>query len=417
MKLLSKILTTIFILTYASPVNALSLDEAVSIAIHNNPSLLQSLKNINSAEEQFKIAKGKKNFSVSASGGFDTSKNEGSNLSESANARLSVSLPLYSGKLLESNISAADLYIKICEMDFAQSADNLTYQVVIAYINALENRATLLVDIETRDNLSNHEQLIYDLFTAGAKAKIDLLRAQVETSNAHQNVIKSQTAYDVALNELASLLSINHIDDIDDVTDVELVNNSFGDVELLISTAFSNRFDIQADNLKIERGEFQLLSAKSGWLPSINASASTGFNAKNDRWDPTSNATAGVTVNWSVFDNDITRAEVDSAKIDIEKLKLALQNDCNNARKEIISAYKNLESAKVRQSTTQAAVELAIEERFIATERYKAGEGILLDVLDSEVSLTTAKKNHLSAKYDVLRFVFALKHALGNTMR
>ena len=400
-----------FILFNASEVYAISLDEAISIALKNNPSLIQNQKNIDSAVEQLKIAKGNKGFSISVSSSADVDKTEGVDLSESANARLTASLPIYSGNKLESNIDAANLYVKICELDFAQSADDLTYQVAIAYVDALEYRATHSVDIETRNNLSSHEQLISDLYSAGAKAKIDLLRAQVETSNSHQDVIKSQTSYEIALNELANLLSIDSIDSVDEI---EPQSKNFSDVNDL---SIQNRFDIQSDLFKIERGKLQLKSAKSGWLPSINASASTGLNAQSDKWDPTSNATAGVSASWNIFDSHITRAEVDNAKINIEQLELALKSDSDSARKDLISAYKNLQSAIVRLSTTQAAVDLAIEERFIATEKYRAGEGILLDILDAEVALSTAKKNHVSAKYDVIRYQFALNHALGNTLR
>ena len=42
-------------------------------------------------------------------------------------------------------------------------------------------------------------------------------------------------------------------------------------------------------------------------------------------------------------------------------------------------------------------VNMAGEERFIASERYRAGEGILLDILDAEVALKEARLNHLSA--------------------
>ena len=88
----------------------------------------------------------------------------------------------------------------------------------------------------------------------------------------------------------------------------------------------------------------------------------------------------------------------------------------NSAHESVITAYKNLKIAVLRLRTTQRAVALAEEERFIATERYRAGEGILLDVLDAEVSLATARKNHVSATYDVARYRFDLAHAVGDTL-
>ena len=119
----------------------------------------------------------------------------------------------------------------------------------------------------------------------------------------------------------------------------------------------------------------------------------------------------------NIFDSGVTRAAVESAKVEVERLKLALNADLDSAHENVVSAHKNLRIALLRLTTTQKAVELAEEERFIATERYNVGEGILLDVLDAEVALSTAKKNNVSARYDVMRYSFDLAHAIGDTLR
>ena len=93
-----------------------------------------------------------------------------------------------------------------------------------------------------------------------------------------------------------------------------------------------------------------------------------------------------------------------------------MQNDIDSVHEEVITAYKNLKIALMRIRTTERAVKLAEEERFIATESYRAGEGILLDVLDSEVALSEAKKNHVSAYHDILRYRLNLAHAIGDTL-
>ena len=397
-----------------SQVSAMTLSEAVEIALKNNPSLQQTQKSIEAAEEDVKIAKGQKGVSVSLSGSANSNKTEGSDRSESASSRVTGSLPLYSGKRLESEIKSAELYVNITKFDFEQAKDDLIYQVASAYVDALENRATNEVDIETRKNLAEHEQNISDLYNAGAKAKIDLLRATVETSNATQDVARSKAAYEVSLTQLATLLSLDSIADFG----VEDLNTSTDliDIEKCIAASHEVRNDLKSDALKIERGEVQVTSAKSGWLPSVDASVGTGLSARSGKWDTSYDTTAGVSASWNIFDSKVTRARVDEAKIEVERLKLAMQSDIENVNKDVISAHKNLQSALVRLETTSRAVDLAVEERFIATERYRAGEGILLDILDAEVALSTARKNHVSAKYDVIRYRFELAHAIGNTL-
>ena len=167
------------------------MQEAVQTALINNPNLQRTEQSIKVAEESLKSARGKKGVSVSASGNVNASKSEGVDLSERASSGLSASLPLYSGGRLEAAIKSAELGIEVSKLEFAQAQDDLIYQVVTAYVDALENLATSRVDLETEKNLSEHEKMRAAQFNAGAKAKIDLLRAQVETSNALQTAARS----------------------------------------------------------------------------------------------------------------------------------------------------------------------------------------------------------------------------------
>lgn len=367
------------------------------------------------AEESLKSARGKKGVSVSASGSVNANKTEGVEASERASAGLTASLPLYSGGRLETAIKYAELGIEVSKLDFIQAQDDLIYQVATAYVNALENLATSQVDLETEKNLAEHEKMISAQYDAGAKAKIDLLRAQVETSNALQNAARSHAAYEVALTNLAALMSTDSIASLS-VEDFE-THLKLGDVESYLTEADENRSNLKSDALKIEQGELNVKSAKSGWLPSVNANIGTDLNALSDRWHITPDASAGISASWNIFDSGVTRAEVDAAKVEVERLKLARDADLDSVHEDVVTAHKNLRIALLRLTTTQKAVELAQEERYIATERYNAGEGIILDILDAEVALSTAKKNNVSARYDVARYSFDLAHAVGDTLK
>lgn len=413
MKRVLTAILTMFLLS--TPAQALPVQEAVQTALENNPSLQRTEQSIRVAEESLKSARGRKGVSVSSSSRASFSKTEGIEESESLSTGLSASLPLYSGKRLESAIKFAELGIDISKLEFSQAQDDLIYQVVTAYVNALENLATSKVNMETEKNLAEHERMIAAQYDAGAKAKIDLLRAQVETSNALQDTARSHATYEVALTNLAALMSTDSIVGLT-VEDFEtyLV---LDDVEKYLSEADDNRHDLQADALKIEQGELNVTSAKSGWLPEVSANVGTDLSGMSRTWKFTPDASAGLSASWNIFDSGVTRAAVESAKVEVERLKLALNSDLDGVHEDVVTAHKNLRIALLRLTTTQRAVELAEEERFIATERYNVGEGILLDVLDAEVALSTAKKNNVSARYDVMRYSFDLAHAVGDTLK
>ncbi|MBR1646377.1 MAG: TolC family protein [Selenomonadaceae bacterium] len=413
---MKKFLTAILLtLLLTQPAQALPVQKAVQTALTNNPNLQRTEQSIKIAEESLKSARGQKKFSVSASGSLGASKTEYLEHTEHASTGLSLTLPLYTGKRLETSIKFAELGIDVAKFDFSQARDDLIYQVVTAYVNALESLATSKVDLETEKNLAEHEKMIAAQFNAGAKAKIDLLRAQVATSNALQDAARSQAAYEVALTNLAALMSTDSIanltvEDFDTFLELDEVEN-------YITEAEENRHDLKSDALRIEQGEISVDNAKSGWYPNVNANVGTNLNASAHEWHWTPDASVGLSASWNIFDGGVTRAQVDSAKVEVERLKLAFDSDLDSVHESVVTAHKNLRIALLRLTTTQRAVELAEEERFIATERYKVGEGIILDILDAELALSTAKKNNVSAHYDVIRYSFDLSHAIGDTLK
>ena len=392
----------------------MTLREAIQTALENNPNLQRTEKSIAVAEESLKIAKGNKNFSADASGNASLSKSEGVDTSKGISTRVSGSIPIYSGNRLESQIKSAELEIDVAKLQFSQAREDLMYNVATAYVDALETLAESKVYLETEENLAEHERNISALYDAGAKAKIELLRAQVETANAAQNTAKSRAAYEVNLTNLATLMSLGTISNLT-VEEFQTFLD-LGDIENYLSEADENRDNLKADALKIDQGELDIEIAKSGKRPTLSASIGAGLNAYGDDWHLTPEASAGVSATWNIFDSGITKAQIKSAEIEVERLRLALQDDTNSVHEEVITAYKNLKIALMRIRTTQRAVDLAEEERFIATEKYRAGEGILLDILDAEVSLTEAKKNHVSAYHDIIRYRLALAHAIGDTL-
>ncbi len=411
---MKKFLTALLLLTLPTTASAVTLEEAARIALENNPGLQNTSRSIELAEKNFKIAQGSKGLTITASSNANAAKTEGQSDTESINARLRGAIPLYSGNKLESQIESAKVGIDISKLEYRQAQEDLIYSVAKAYIDALENYENTQVYLQTEQNYADHEKNIGAMFDAGSKAKIDLLRAQVETSNAQQDTAKSHAAYEVSLTNLATLMAIDTISTLS----VEHVATSLdvNEIESYLEQANDNRADLQADALRIEQGEYALEVARSGRRPTLSAEVGAGIGASRGSGRAKPDASAGISASWNIFDSHVTENEIKKAEIELEQFELKMKNDANSVYEEVVTAYKNLKIALTRLRTTKKAVELAEEERKISVERYRAGEGILLDVLDSEVSLVTAKKNHVSATYDVARYKFDLSHAIGDTL-
>ena len=71
------------------------------------------------------------------------------------------------------------------------------------------------------------------------------------------------------------------------------------------------------------------------------------------------------------------------------------------------------QEAEKRLNSTGDAVKQAEEDYFIAREKYRAGEGLMLDIIDAQEALSTARLNYISAEYDYARYKATVENAMG----
>ena len=188
-------------LPFAGPAQAadLSLPEAIELALAQNTELRVTQKGEESADAALRQAKGNNGMSVSASDRVSFSKTESTEHSTGNVLSLNGSLPLYSGGRNQANIRSAELGVDTALLTTERGRENLKLQVVKAYYDALQARKTIDVDQESVDNYQAHLTNVQQLYSAGSKARIDVLRTSVQLSDAQQTLIKAQNAYEVDL--------------------------------------------------------------------------------------------------------------------------------------------------------------------------------------------------------------------------
>ena len=126
-----------------------------------------------------------------------------------------------------------------------------------------------------------------------------------------------------------------------------------------------------------------------------------------------SDITAGATLSWNFWDNGLTRAKVQQAEASRDKAKLTLTKDQEDIDLSLRQAYYNMREAEKRLNSTGDAVKQAEEDYFIAREKYRAGEGLMLDIIDAQEALSTARLNYISAEYDYARYKATVENAMG----
>ena len=398
-----------------SPAEArdLSLQDAIAEALAANTGLRVTAQGEKTAEAELRAAKGANSWSASTSASASTSKQKDEDRSTSSSLGLTFSLPLYTGGKNEANIRSSTLGLDIAGLTTERKRETLKYDVIKAYFDALEARHTIDVDQDSVDYYAANLENVTQLYEAGSKARIDQLRASVELSDARQTLIKAQNNYEVDLATLRNLMNLDRTEPLN-LTD-DFTYDTF-DISLDDSIAYAlrSRKDILADEYTLQQKEEAVKIAEAGKKPSVSLSAGPTIS---QTFEPSGHNSydvkAGVSANWNVFDSGVTNAQIDEAKANRDTAKLNLQKAQEDADLAVRTAYYNMREAEHRLDSTADAVGQAEQDAYIAREKYRVGEGILLDVIDARKALSTAKLNHISAQYDYVRYKAQVVNEMG----
>ena len=391
----------------------LSLQDAIDLALAQNTGLRITQKDEDVAKAALKQAKIDNGLKITGNESLDTTLHRSSHTKSENGIGVTASYPIYTSGKAEAEIGSSELGLKAAELSTERSRENLKLDVIKAYYDALEARRTVDVRQETVDKYQDHYTNVSQLYSAGSKARIDVIRSSVELSNAAQNLIKAQNSYEVNLATLRNYLNVDRSEPLNLTSDFSYDQFNI-DMDACIDYAYRNRKDLLIDLYKYQQAENDIKAAKADFGPSVTLSAGPSWSHTfKPSTSSDSDITAGATLSWNFWDNGLTRAKVQQAEASRDKAKLTLTKDQEDIDLSLRQAYYNMREAEKRLNSTGDAVKQAEEDYFIAREKYRAGEGLMLDIIDAQEALSTARLNYISAEYDYARYKATVENAMG----
>lgn len=391
---------------------ALSLEEAIQIALVNNPDVNITRLGEEKAKAKLSQVRGANSFSWKASTSFSGADTSGIGWNTGNGTRLTGSLPIYSGKINQNNIESAEIGIDIAKLNTQRKWETMKLEVVKAYYNVLEAKKQVDVYQDSVDKYQKHLTNVEQLYSAGSKAKIDVLRSQVELANAKQTLIKGQSTYDNNISTLRNLLYMDQQEKIE-LTDDFVYLPFEKDVSQCVDYAMNNRKDLLVDAYNLKQKELDIKNAKAGYLPTVDLSLGASWSKQVVPTGDNHDYTATIGASWNIFDSGVTKGKINAAQAAYDTAKLTLDKDRSSVDLAVRKDYNSMREAEKRFESTKEAVKEAEEDYFIATEKYKAGEGIMLDIIDAQTALSTARQNYISAQYDYARYRASVESDMG----
>ncbi|HWR30197.1 MAG TPA: TolC family protein [Negativicutes bacterium] len=401
----------------------LTLDQAVKMALTNNPTGKIAVFDFEAAKGSLTAARSYRWPTISAThkdawtwhGEKYNDKYYGGDhnyMDDAFSNALTLNWTLWSGNKVESQISQAKLLLNSNQWGIAAALQQLKYNSTEAYFKFMAARDTVKLSEESVARLEQYLKDVKVQFEVGIVAKVDVLRSEVSLAQARQTLIEARNNYDLAMANLNNIVGLPLTTELN--VKGELTYEKFEqDLAACVDAALRKRPEIFQYTDSAKSAEEAITIAKAGYLPTVSAVAQTGWY--NDQFPGGNNYnwTIYLTTSWTFLDSGLTAGSVKKAVEGYNKAQEQLKQMVDSVRLDVRSNYLSLKSYEQSIHTSGASVGLAEEDYRIKVIRYLAGVGTNLDVLDAQVALTTAKNNYLQAMYNYNNYRAKLDKSMG----
>lgn len=391
---------------------SIGIDDAVGIALKNNPTLASRQAALAAAAARVGMARAMTRPQVSTST-FATTGNmpmilpgpsdvQPQNLTVTPDrARLDQNLmamyPLYTGGRLSGQVNSAGALREASSSDAATSELDVSLAVKNAYYQTL--LAGQFVDAYQRrvDEAKERVRIADEAFTIGKIAKFDLLRNQTDLAEANQQLNNALRDVDTATIDLKSMMGVSQSSQLT-LSEQLAFRQTESTLESLTATALKQRPEVAASRARIRSAQSNLTVAKSGYKPQVYATAMAEI-AGTDSMGVDKGYLVGVAASIPILDGGLRKSSVDEAHAMIAQMQAYERDAIVNVTRGVSSAYAQLNAAAKNVALAQAAVTQAEEDYRVVRMRYEAGKATNVEVLDALASSTRARTNHAEALY------------------
>jgi outer membrane protein len=275
-------------------------------------------------------------------------------------------------------------------------------QVILLVVSQYIGTLRAVANVQASQSRVELAQALYDqaadVQKEGVGTGIDTLRANVELQNEKQRLLEAQADRDTSLFGLSKLLNLDPRQGIELADSLSFFDTPQPEVEASIESALGERQEWKALVERLKAAGLEKKASQDSRLPTLNFDGNWAYEGSSSTTGiPTYTYQAGVSV--PIFTGGRIRAEIVKADLEIQKLQQQEADLRNQIALDVKTALINLDSARSQVVVANLGVQLSKEEVDQARDRFKAGVANNIEVIQAQDSLARANDNQIAALY------------------
>ena len=275
-------------------------------------------------------------------------------------------------------------------------------QVILLVVSQYIGTLRAVANVQASQSRVELAQALYDqaadLQKEGVGTGIDTLRSNVELQNEKQRLIQAETERETSLFGLSRLLNLDPRQPIELGDSLSFFDTPQPAVETSLELALAERQEWKALESQIKAAGSQKKAAQFSRLPSLRFDGDFAYvGTSGNTTLPT--YTYQASVNLPIFAGGRIHAQIVRADLEIRKLEQQQADLRNQIALDVKTALLNLNSARNEVQVANLGVVLSKEEVDQARDRFKAGVANNIEVIQAQDALSRANDNQIAALY------------------
>ncbi|MFA3783577.1 TolC family protein [Melioribacteraceae bacterium 4301-Me] len=334
------------------------------------------------------------------------------------NLKLSLQQPLFTGFRLWSLKSIAENNYKAETYDYQKEINEVALKIQTAFWNYYKAKQLKRLIEENLKQTQRHLDDTKNYLANQLATKNDVLKLEVLYSNIKLQLIEAENNIDITRSSFNKILGLPL--EVETDINVETIDTSFISYKLdeLINRSKEKRNELKSLQYQVNASNKAIVSANSGWYPSIYLMGNYYYSKPNPRIFPAQNKfkdtwDVGVILQWDIWNWGYTSSLAAQAEEQKIQAQTALSQLKDAVELEVYQAYLSYNKAAEKIKVSRITVEQADENYKTIQEKYNQQLATSTDLIDAEVSLLQAKTNLTTSLVDFQLAKVVLLKAVG----
>ncbi|NII28031.1 TolC family protein [Pseudoflavitalea sp. X16] len=418
----------------------ITLKQCVETAIANNIDVKQ--RDLQMQRSAVGWKQGKANLLPSLNGSVNHNLNQGRSIDPTTNSyvnqsytsatySLNADLTLFNGLRLINNLKARQYDYEASRLELQQQKDNLTLDVILAYLEILTN-IDLLEQAKKQESVSRQQvERLEIMHKEGAIKPSDLYDLKGQLADNKLAIINSGNNLNAAKLRLAQLMNVPYNDalQVERLTAEQFAMDYQATPDSIYQVATEQLALVKAANLRQKSAEKDVKAARGALFPTIGIGggidtrfSSTGVDTSGGKvsyYDQLSNnysTGVGIGVSIPILNGLQRRNQVALAKIDQKQAEYTAQTTQIQLKQNIERDHFNMEASLNKYQALVDQVGSYTENFRIAEVRFNEGASTSVEYLLAKNNLDRSNTNLIIQRYDYVLRTKILDYYQGKMM-